>query len=247
MSADNKKPFRFSLNGAEIEKLLKSVSDKMNADAITQDLKSTSISAVLSAAVTNEQLKLLRERTESTGVKKMLDSAPDVNTLTDELLNKINSLELVFIGSMSETRRDALDTSLFRGGEVILLLNNSDPSGKLQYWDRTSTSWKTASTLDGHRHAVTALTASDNVIQTFNKDDYRTATFTVSARTAGKYHVCHYTLGWEANSTIISSYGEIWNDVELFSLTTNVASGVEVKVTTTQPNTRIQIEVQSVY
>ncbi|AUR97733.1 hypothetical protein NVP1244A_031 [Vibrio phage 1.244.A._10N.261.54.C3] len=245
--AENKK-FRSALTGAEMEKLLRSIPDKMNNDAITQDTESTDTSSVLSAAVANALFKKLVGRTEGTGVKEMLDKAPNVHALTDDILNKIESLKLVFIGSMGATERDALDTTEFKGGEVLLLLNSENTSGHIQHWDRTADTWVTANTLEGLYNAITSVSSGESVIQTFNKEQYRTATFTVSARAAGFFHVSHFTLGWENLDTFISEYGSVMNGDPLFTLETEVASnGVHVKVTTIKNNSRAQIEVQSVY
>lgn len=246
--ADPNKKYRMQLNGEEIEKLLRSVSDKLNANAITKDINSTSDSEVLAASVANEQLKILRDRTTGEGVKKMLELATDVHPLTTALLNKINSLELVFIGSMGATSRDALDTTLFKGGEVLLLLNSNDSGGLLQYWDRTTKKWITASILEGYRNVATALTAGVASVQTFDKNSFRTATFTVSVRSSNEFHVTHYNMGWTDTDTFITSYGDVRNGDVLYTLATSIsASGVDVTATTAKNNTRLQIEVHSVY
>ncbi|CAL9978189.1 hypothetical protein VPHK469_0032 [Vibrio phage K469] len=246
MSNTPPKVFRSGLNGAEVEKLLRSISDKVNQSNIIQDLSSTSASDILSASVVNAQIKLLKDRTSGVGVKAMLDAAPDVNTLTDALLAKINATALIFIGVVTLSERAAIDTDTLKGGEVILLRQGTE--GVMQYWSKTD-GWVGAATIHGFKNAISASSGT-TTLQNIKKGSYKTASFTVSAHTNAKIHVCHYTIGWLGDTIYVSSHGELRapNDLDLFTLKTSMSGdNIVLEVVTTETTTEVQIEVQSVY
>lgn len=251
MTAETPKRYRMSLSAQEVEQLLRQVGDKLNASAITQDRKSYQEDEVLSAKVANETLDELNSRTSGEGVKTMLENAPGVNNLTDELVNKINSLDLVFIGSFIQSTRDALVTEDFKGGEVILLLDQTDGSGMIQHWDATAKVWKTASILEDHRSDATLISAGVQIIQSFDKEAFRTATFTISARTTIGVQVEQYTIGWDNGTNVwCTNNSALTSGDTIFNPKIDVSAGgtsIDVTVTTLSGNARVQIEVQSLF
>lgn len=240
--------YRLSLTAQEIEQLIRSIGGKLNADAITQDLSSTQDDEVLSAKVANEVLSKLINRTEGDGVKEMIDNAPGINSLTDELLNKINTLDLVFVGTFTVTQRDALDTSSYSGGETILLLNATTGWGKFQYYDLTTNKWLNANILEDHTNDDTVLNAGSRIIQSLDINTYRTATFVISARTAAEVHVSHMTFAWVGSTVYTMITGEIISGDPLFDVVADTSStDVNVTVQTLKGNVRVQFQPISIF
>lgn len=254
----SERAYRFSLSAAEIERLLLSINDAINKIDIIYDYTAGGTAGQVAAASAVKDMWLkLNEMVTGEGLKDAINAAGDSNVFTDEYKSILDRETWKFIGSPADLlARDDIDTSLFEGGEVILLQKNAAGNPEFQYWKRTPVAggdptYAWVSVYDGNSNdsGITIPVIGTSVLKTIPKALFHMVEFRV--------HVYDMTLGhWQDTDGKIGFRGEdllysVYNGVQTKPLADIVfsqdADNMIISITSLVPNVRCHLSFMAGY
>lgn len=244
------KVYRSTFTAAEIEKILKSVGLKINADSIVTDIDTGGAANVISAETLKTTINKIINETTGDGLKTAINAATDSNVFTDTHKTSLENMSLRFIGTKANiTERNNVATTSFIGGEVILLLKNESEQAVFQYWDNAATAWKDVYRAENRE--ITVANAGDSVLKQFPKTKFKGIEASIIAKGPGSdsdFHMTTVRCAWKGADIYLTSYGDLFN-AELFSIEADVATGdaIALKATTLSDNISIRVEITNAF
>lgn len=158
--------YRSGYTGREIDEILASVKNKLDASSIVNDFEQGGADLVASA----ELAKILHQDVvrlqDPNYFHEILSQIPDFNMFTDEYKNKLDGIDDRFKGIfLNAADRDAnLETINFIGGELTFLLDDGSESklNEWSIWNNLQSRWIKANFVDLGTVPALDITAPGN-------------------------------------------------------------------------------------
>ena len=244
--------YRFSLTAPEIEQLLLSINDTIKATDIIYDyaLGGTVGQVAAASAVKNMWLKL-NEMVTGQGLKDAINAAEDSNVFTDYYKSLLDREGWKFIGSPADIlARDDIVTTLFTGGEVILLQKNESGSPEFQYWKRTPVAggdpifgW--ASVYEGNSNdaAIEIPVVGTSILKDIPKALFHMVEFRVHVydKTLGHWQDTDGKVGFRGEDLIYSIYNHVQTKALANITFAQDSDSMTISVTSLEPNVRCHL------
>lgn len=227
--------YRSSFTGSEIDRLLASISDKLDASVIKNDFTG-GVNLVASAELA-KQLNFQIERVlDPNYFKQLFLQIPDSNLFTNADKFKLDAVDNTTYKGVYATPADRstnLSTSGFTGKEITFLLSDADGLQSWDYWDTGSGSWKKAKLVTADELAdQTFATVGTGIVASYAIADKKFGKFLIYATRSTDFQGFEFLVGTNGTDTYISSYGEVGN-AALFDVDATITSGtVNVRCTT---------------
>lgn len=244
--------YRFSLTAPEIEQLLLSINDTIKATDIIYDyaLGGTVGQVAAASAVKNMWLKL-NEMVTGQGLKDAINAAEDSNVFTDYYKSLLDREGWKFIGSPADIlARDDIVTTLFTGGEVILLQKNESGNPEFQYWKRTPVAggdpifgW--ASVYEGNSNdaAIEIPVVGTSILKDIPKALFHMVEFRVHVydKTLGHWQDTDGKVGFRGEDLIYSVYNHVQTKALANITFAQDSDSMTISVTSLEPNVRCHL------
>ncbi|AWY10165.1 hypothetical protein [Vibrio phage VP-1] len=241
-------PYQFSLSGTEIEKLLKSITEKLDKSAIDTTMEGTSVPSTPTVkAALNEVLKTV------TGVdlRKAIQDAPDCNVFTDNYKTLLERGGFLFVGAPADIpKRNAISTTTFQGGETILLQSNEFGVPTVQYWNGTSKKWDDVDEAKAHSFEKTFNGTSKQELIKLPKTKFSIYTFKVMAKTNTNIHMMdlHVGLNYSGNTAWMTGTNDFYGSGKLFTPTVDYdGTNMTLSLTPKASTINVRCEVIAAY
>lgn len=244
--------FRFSLTGAEIERLLLSIQERLSNDDIVYDYTLGGAQGKVAAAEAVKEMWLkLNTMVTGQGLVDAINDAPDSNVFTDYYKGILDRENWKFIGSPADIiARDDIVTTGFTGGEVILLQKNDAGNPEFQYWKRTpvaggdaSYSWESVYAGTSNDVTIEVPTAGGIVLKTVPKSIFHMIEFRIHAydKVLGHWQDVNGKVGHRGDDLIYSIYNEIQTKRLIEYSFSQDADNVYVSITSLQDSLRCSL------
>lgn len=228
--------YRSSFTGSEVDRLLASISNKLDSSVIKNDFTGGAdlVASAELAKLLNDQMERVLDPNY---FRDLFLSIPDSNLFTDADKAKLAAVDnSTYKGVFTNPadRSTNLPTTGFVGKEVTFLLDDGTGLQSWDYWDTVTSSWKKAKLVSVDELAnQTFPTVGTGILAQFDKTEKRMGKFVVYAtRTGGDFQGFEFLIGTNLTDTYISAYGEIGNAV-LFDVDATVSGNtINVRVTT---------------
>lgn len=241
--------YRSLFTGSQIDEILQSVRDKIDKSSITSDYTGGEEDKVVSAAAMKGLSDAFDKTFTAQGIRDLLGQAENSNVFTDEDKKKVNSINTQFKGTVIDIpSRDAIDTTQYTGGEVILVLKNAASVSEWQYWDGAEEKWEPVSSGGGERD-LTVLPSGSSVIASYTIGTICGAKYVVHGKsTSNDSHIAEVVITNKLTAISWTVYGEVIAGEDVFSLDVSLNPNgldIDLAVTTTKPSSTIQIVKQA--
>ncbi len=250
--------YRFSLTAAQIEQLLLSIGNKLDASNIEYDYTVGGPPGTVSAAsaVKNMWLKL-NEMVTGEGLKDAINSAGDSHVFTDYYKSLLDRDTWKFVGSPADyLARDEIDTSQFTGGEVILVQSNRSGNPEFQFWKRTPVpggdpvfGWAVIDNRGGQDVDVTFPIIGTNLLKKIPKSMFHMVEIRIHAfrPQTGEWQDVNGKLGYRGDDVFFSLTNKVQlADLIEYSFDHN-ATDMLINVTTLAPDIKCYLSVITGY
>lgn len=227
--------YRSSFTGSEIDRLLASISDKLDASVIKNDF--TGGADLVASAELAKQLNFQIERVlDPNYFKQLFLQIPDSNLFTNADKSKLDAVDnTTYKGVFTNPadRSTNLPTTGFVGKEVTFLLDDGNGIQSWDYWDPVGGAWKKAKLVSTDELSnQTFPTVGTGILAQFNRTERRMGKFVVYATKNTDFQGFEFLVGTNGTDTFISAYGEIGN-AALFDVDATITgNNVNVRVTT---------------
>jgi len=175
--------YRSRFTGAEIDTLLASISNKIDATIIVNDW-SGGTSKVASAELAKILYADMQSFKDPNYLLNLIQTIPDFNIFTTAEKTKLESMSAEFKGTFStKTDRDNnLTTTSYVGGETCIVLNVGSGLGEIETWDYSTSSWATVELYDVGNIATISMASTTTQVYTIDTDLYSTVKLLISAQ-----------------------------------------------------------------
>lgn len=222
-----KPAYRFSLTAKEIEEILLSVVGKISTDKIVYDYTEGGDVGYVSAASAVRQLWLdVNKMVTGEGLKENINNAGDSNVFTDHYKSILDRENWMFIGSPWDIIvRDDIDTTDFKGGELILLQHNSSGNPEFQYWKKITLEngqvifrWESIDQSSSNNEQQVIEKAGEVILKKIPKNIFHMVEFRLHGyqEFSGNWHSIDGKLGYKESDLYSAMYNEA-KTAELFS------------------------------
>jgi len=227
--------YRSSYTGQQIDRLLGSISSKLDATAIKNDFLGGEgqVASAELAKILNDQFQ---QFLDPNFFRDLIQNIPDNNLFTDEDKAKLDAVDNttykgVFLNSADRSAN--LSTSGFTGKEITFLLDDGEGLQAWDYWDTSTSSWEKAKLVTADELAnLTFPTVGTGVLATFDKTERRVGKFVVYGTKVLDFQSFEFLVGTNGTDTFISAFGEVGN-AQLFDVDAQVSGDtINVRVTT---------------
>lgn len=250
--------YRFSLTAAEIERLLLSIKEKLDVTNIEYDYTKGGGAGVVSAASAVKEMWLkLNEMVTGQGLKDAINGAGDSNVFTDYYKSLLDRDTWKFVGSPAdELERDDLDTSLYTGGEVILVQRNKSGNPEFQYWKRTPVAggeptfgWATVDTRGNQDVDDEYPVVGTNLLKKIPKSLFHMVEFRIHGyRSAtGDWQSVDGKLGYKGEDVYFSLGNEIQTSRIIEYSFDQTATDMLINITTLEPDIKCYLSIIAGY
>lgn len=227
--------YRSSFTGSQIDRLLSSISSKLDASVIKNDF--TGGANLVASAELAKQLNFQIERVlDPNYFQELFLSIPNSNLFTNADKSKLDAVDnTTYKGVFTNPtdRSTNLTTTGFVGKEVTFLLDDGSGLQSWDYWDTISGSWKKAKLISSDELAnQTFPTVGTGTLATYLKTEKRIGKFVVYAYKNTDFQGYEFLVGTNGTDTFITAYGEIGN-ASLFDVDATISGNtINVRVTT---------------
>lgn len=241
--------YRSLFSGKQIDEILQSVRDKIDKSSITDDYAGGEVDKVVSAAAVKGLSDAFDRTFTADGIRALVEEAENSNVYTDSDKRKVNGINTQFKGTVVDIpSRDAIDTAVYTGGEVILVLRNTADVSEFQYWDGVGEKWEPVTSGGGEKERV-SLPAGTTVIASYEMGSISGAKYLVHGKsTANDSQVSEVMITNKLTAISWSQYGDVVAGSDVFTLSVGLNGNgvdIELSVTTTQASSVISIVKQA--
>jgi hypothetical protein len=209
--------FRSRYTGAEIDSLLTSITNKIDASFIVNNFDGGE-NLVASAELAQILYKESQRFSDPNYIRSLILSIPQAVIVTQSDLDKLNRLAGAFQGSYADapTRNTTVNTGSFRGGELTFLVNDGTGIQELSYWNASQLTWSKAKFIPSPNTDPVTSTAGGTVVGiTLDLNRYKTAKYIVKAETATEMVVFELLLCIKGSNTMWTTYGYVGNNMNI--------------------------------
>lgn len=239
--------YRSSYTGAEIQRLLSSISSKLDSTVIRNDFTGGTdvVASAELAKILNDQFQ---QFLDPNFFRDLVASIPDNNLFTDADKAKLESVDNTTYKGVFLTPTDRntnLPTTGFTGKEVTFLLDDGSGLQSWDYWDTATNTWKKAKLVSTDEiENITFPTVGTGTLSTFDRTEKRAGKYLIYATKGLDFQAYEFLAGTNGTDTYISAFGEVGN-AQLFNVAANI-SGNNVNITVTTLTTSVTVSARRV-
>lgn len=251
--------YRFSMTAAEIERLLLSISEKISPENIVYDYTAGGEEGFVAAASAVKNMWLrLNEMVTGEGLKAAINAADDSNVFTDHYKSILDRESFMFIGSPADIlARDDIDTTNFKGGEVILLQKNSAGNPEFQYWKRTpgqggadpTFDWESVDAGGANDSNITIPAVGTQLLKAIPKNLFHMVEFRIHAydTDAGHWQSIDGKLGYRGEDLLVSEYNGVMSKKLIEISYSQTSTTMDINITTLQKDIKCWLSIITGY
>lgn len=212
--------FQSRHSGADIEKILTSVGEKISYDDIVDDYQGGGNQKVASAESVSRLYKWSKQFDDQEWLSNLFKSIEGFDIFTEDDRQLMSRLKRGFVGTYQDAveRQSNVSTLDLVGGEISLLKNKSGVQS-LEYYDIVKKTWVQCKwTPEATQAKQSEVSGGDKVVYQFDRYNIQTVKLLVRSETANDICIVEVLMGVKNGNTYWTTSGYVGSNADLLKV-----------------------------